>query len=112
MDPQMQMDVTDDDKLWAMLSWLPYLGWIAALIVVFTEDKKQRKFMMYNAVQSLALSLVGGVLTAVLSFVVIGCVIGVAWLVYAIYLAIQAYQGNWVTVPVITDFCKNQGWIS
>jgi hypothetical protein len=28
-----------------------------------------------------------------------------------IYLAVKAYQGEWVTVPLLTDFCKNQGWI-
>jgi hypothetical protein len=27
-----------------------------------------------------------------------------------IYWGIQAYQGNYVTIPVITDFVKKQGW--
>jgi uncharacterized membrane protein len=75
------------------------------------EDKKSRPFVKYNAVQSLALAIVGWVLSAVLSFVVIGCVIGFAWLIYAIVLAIQSYQGQWVNIPLLTDFCKKQNWI-
>ena len=45
--------------------------------------------------------------------IVLGAVlaVGFAVLIYTIYLAIQAYQGEWVTIPFITDFCKNQGWI-
>jgi uncharacterized membrane protein len=101
-------EVTQDDKLWALLSWLI---WIVALIALLMEDKKSRPFIRYNAVQSLALTVVGWVLSAVLSFIIIGCVIGVAWLVYVIILAIQSYQGKWVTIPFLTDFCKKQGWI-
>lgn len=101
-------EVTQDDKLWALLSWLI---WIVALIALLMEDKKSRPFIRYNAVQSLALAVVGWVLSLVLSFVFVGCVIGVAWLVYVIILAIQSYQGKWVTIPFLTDFCKRQGWI-
>ncbi len=101
-------EVTQDDKLWALLSWLI---WIIALIALLMEDKKSRPFIRYNAVQSLALAVVGWVLSLVLSFVVVGCIVGVAWLVYVIVLAIQSYQGKWVTIPFLTDFCKKQGWI-
>jgi uncharacterized membrane protein len=101
-------EVTQDDKLWALLSWLI---WPIALVALLMEDKKSRPFIRYNAVQSLALAVVSWVLSAVLSFIIIGCVIGVAWLVYVIILAIQSYQGKWVTIPFLTDFCKKQGWI-
>ncbi len=101
-------EVTDDDKLWALLSWL---FWPIAIVVLLLEDKKQRPFIRYHAIQSLALAVVGWVISFILSFVVIGCVVGVVWLVYVIYLAIKAYQGEWVTIPFITDFCKKQGWI-
>lgn len=101
-------EVNQDDKLWALLSWLI---WVVALIALLMEDKKSRPFIRYNAVQSLALAVVGWVLSLVLSFVFVGCVVGVAWLVYVIILAIQSYQGKWVTIPFLTNFCKNQGWI-
>lgn len=101
-------EVTQDDKLWALLSWLI---WVIALIALLMEDKKARPFIRYNAVQSLALAVVGWVLSLVLSFIFVGCVVGIAWLVYIIILAIQSYQGQWVTIPLLTDFCKKQGWI-
>jgi len=101
-------DITDDDKLWALLGWII---WVIALIAILMEDKKARPFIKYNAVLSLAL----GVALTVVSFALspvfgIGCIVGVAYLVYVIYLAVQAYQGKWVTVPWLTDFVKNQGW--
>ena len=101
-------EVTQDDKLWALLSWL---FWPIAIIVLLLEDKKERAFIKYHAVQSLVLGVIAGVVSGVLSFIIIGCVVGLAWFVYVIYLAIQSYGGQWVTIPFITDFCKNQGWI-
>jgi len=100
-------EITQDDKLWALLSWL---FWPIAVIVLLI-DKKERPFIKYHAVQALALGVVGYLISALLSAVVVGCFVGFAVLIYTIYLAIQAYQGEWVTIPFITDFCKNQGWI-
>ena len=111
MDPQVtvQAEITDDDKLWALLSWI--FAPLVPIIVLLLDDKKARPFIKYNAVQALVLSVAGYVVSSVLSFIIIGCFIGLAVLVYVIYLAIQSYQGNWVTIPVVTDFCKSQGWI-
>ncbi len=36
--------------------------------------------------------------------------VNLALVVYLIYLAIKGYQGEYVTIPVVTDFVKNQGW--
>jgi len=95
-------DLTSDDKLWALLSYLfpPLFG----IIVLVMEDKKTRPFLRYNAFVSIIL----GVLTIVLSGICIGPLV---WF-YCIYLAIKSYQGEWVVVPVVTDFVKNQGWAS
>ena len=97
-------EITDDDKLWALLCWI--IGIIVPIVVLLMEDKKDRPFIKYHAVQSLAF----GVVWLVVGTITFGCV-GVLGMIYAIYLAIQAYQGKWVTIPIITDFCKNQGWI-
>lgn len=97
-------DITQDDKLWSLLGWI---FWPIALICLLIEDKKNRPFIKYNAVQSLVL---GGVawLTSVIG---IGLCLGPLAFIYGIVLGIQANSGKWVTIPVITDFCKNQGWI-
>jgi hypothetical protein len=36
--------------------------------------------------------------------------IGVLVWFYALYLGIKSYGGEWVEVPVISDFVRNQGW--
>ena len=97
-------DVTSDDKLWALLSWII---WPIGVIVLFLEEKKGRPFIKYNAAQSVLLGIVAWAST----FIVIGVCLAPLAFFYAIYLGIQAYQGEWVEVPVVTDFCKNQGWV-
>lgn len=107
-------EITQDDKLWALLSWLI---WPIAIIVLLLEDKKNRPFIRYNAIQSIALGIVAIVLTILLSaitFFIGGCagwLISLAYAVYVIVLAIQSYQEKWVVIPFLTDFCKKQGWI-
>lgn len=100
MKPGGMDDVTDDDKLWALLG---YIFPLIALIVLLMEDKKARPFLKYHAIQALIL----GVVAAILSGVCIGLLI---W-IYGIYIGFQAYQGQWTEIPVVTDFAKNQGWL-
>ena len=97
-----QTDLTQDDKLWSLLSWI---FWPVALIMLLMEDKKARPFIKYNAVLSLAFSVV----MYITGTITVGCLL-VVGMIYAIYLAIQAYQGKWVTVPFLSDFIKKQGW--
>jgi len=93
-------EITQDEKLWALLSYIfcPLIGIIALLI----EDKKNRPFIKYNAVVSIIL----GIIAIVLSWACLGILV---WF-YAIYLGIKSYQGEWVQVPIVSDFVKNQGW--
>jgi len=97
-------DITQDDKLWALLSWII---WPIGVVVLLLEDKKNRPFVKYNAVQSVTLGLVAWA-TSVIG---IGLCLGPLAFIYAIYLGIQSYQGEWVAIPFLTDFCKNQNWI-
>jgi len=53
MDPQVPMDVTDDDKLWSLLSWI--FAPLVPIIVLLLEDKKVRPFIKYNAIQALVI---------------------------------------------------------
>ena len=100
-------EITDDDKLWSLLSWII---WVVGVIALLMEDKKDRPFVKYNAVMSLV---VGVALTIIVGITSpFTCGITVILFAYPIYLGIKAYQGEWVVVPVITDFVKNQGWAS
>ena len=103
--------ITDDDKLWALLSWI--FAPLVPIIVLLLEDKKGRSFIRYNAMQGLVAGVVAVVLSGILGTVIpcIGFLIWPVIWIYLIYLGIQAYNGKWVEVPVITDFAKKQGWI-
>lgn len=104
-------DVTSDDKLWAALSYVfaPVLG----IIVFLMEDKKARPFIKFHAVQSIAVSVVVWILVVILATVTLGfggiCA-PLVWLVF-LYWGYKAYQGEMVSIPVVTDFIKKQGWV-
>jgi uncharacterized protein len=101
-------DLTSDDKLWALLSWI--LAPIVPVIVLLMEDKKSRPFIKYNAVMGLIWSLVYIIIGGILTAVVIGpCVMGLGWLA-TLYWGIKSYQGTTVKIPFLSDFVKNQGW--
>ncbi len=100
----MNSELTSDDKLWSLLGWLI---WPVAVIVLFMEDKKNRPFIKYNAVLSLAF----WVVVLIVGTITVGC-LAVVGSIYAIVLGIQSFQGKWVTVPFLTDFIKKQGWVA
>jgi uncharacterized membrane protein len=94
-------DVSQDDKLWSMLG---YIIPLIAIVVLFMEDKKNRPYVKFNAVQSI----VATVALTIISTVTLGCG-GILFLVM-FWWAYQAYQGQDVRIPVISDFIRNQGW--
>jgi uncharacterized membrane protein len=101
MDP-MGDEITSDDKIWSLLG---YIFGIVALIALLIEDKRDRPFIKFHAIQALML----WVVTVLLSWTM--CLWVLPW-GFGIYIGILAYQGQWSEVPVLTDFAVNQGWIS
>ncbi|MBL8050154.1 MAG: hypothetical protein JNM46_02950, partial [Anaerolineales bacterium] len=93
----MSSDITSDDKLWAMLS---YLLPLIAIVVLFMEDKKSRPYVKFNAVQSI----VAAVVLSIIATVTFGCG-GILGLVF-FWWAYQAYQGQDIRIPMITDFIR------
>ena len=100
-------DISSDDRLWAALGYpIP----IIAIIVLLMEEKKNRPFIRFHAVQSIALNIALWVLIFVLSATVILAVCApFLWLV-TLWPAYDSYKGNYTEIPVITNFLKNQGW--
>jgi uncharacterized membrane protein len=95
-------EITSDDKIWALLG---YIFGIVAILALLLEEKKDRPFVRYHAIQALML----WAITVLLSFTI--CLWIIPW-AYGIFVGIQAYQGRWMSVPVLTDFGKNQGWLA
>ena len=97
----MSSDISSDDKLWAMLG---YLIPLIAVVVLFMEDKKNRPYVKFNAVQSIAATVV----LTIISTITLGC--GSILFFAMLWWAYQAYQGQDVKIPMISDFIRNQGW--
>jgi len=115
-------DVTDNDRLMALLAYI--IGVIVPIIILVSEENKNRPFQRYHAVQSLGLwvaSLIYSVLACIVYFLLSTITLGLLgfclWILFLLPLVpvilygIKAYQGEWVVIPVLTDFLKKQGWL-
>lgn len=108
MSDQVSPDITSDDKLWTALAYI--FTPLVPIILLLMEDKKDRPFIKAHSMQALVFGVIFYILVSVLSVVIIGlCLIPIGWGLQ-IYWAIKAYNGEFVNIPVITDFVKNQGW--
>lgn len=106
----MSPSITDDDKLWAALSYItmyiPFGFPVAAIVNLVWEEKKNRPYIKVQAVQSIAL----WVVILGLSFIGVGLCLAPIVFFASLYWAYQAYQGQDIQIPMISDFIKNQGW--
>jgi uncharacterized membrane protein len=100
-------ETTQNEKLWAALGWLPITPvWpILAIVALLMENTKDSAFVRYHAI----LSIVTGIAAAIITVVTFGLG-GVLFLVF-FYWAYKAYQGEMVEIPVLTNFCKDRGWV-
>ena len=103
--------VTDADRTMAMWAWMPIVGGLVALYILIAEEQRQHPFRKFHAVNSLLFNIAAGLVITVLSIVLVGlCLLPVIW-AYQGYVAYKAYQGEWTTVPGLTDLARSQGWI-
>ncbi len=106
----MSADATSDDKLWALLAYI--FTPIVPIIILLMEGKKNRPFIRAHNAQALILGIIIVILGAVIGPFTLGilsCVGVLLWFV-CIYWGIQAYNGKYVEVPVVTNWVKSQGW--
>ena len=105
--PESTSEITSDDKLWGALSYFPLI----AIIMLLIEDKKNRPFIKFNAVQAIALGVVLFVINLVLGLIpVIACVTPLIWLV-VLWPAFIAFGGKYPELPFISNFIRKQGWV-
>ncbi len=106
----------------ALLAYI--IGVIVPIIILVSEENKNRPFQRYHAIQSLGLwvaSLIYSVLACIVYFLLSTITLGLLgfclWIMFLLPLVpvilygIKAYQGEWVVIPVVTDFLKKQGWL-
>ncbi len=105
-----------DANIAAALSYF----WLIGLIFFLIE--KKNRFVRFHALQALFYG-VGLVILGVIldylggyvffAFSCLGGVVHLAWLVGAIYAAVQAYNGKWFKLPVVGDMAYNNAanWV-
>jgi uncharacterized membrane protein len=98
--------ITSDDKLWSALSYV--FSPLVPIIMLLMEEKKNRPFIKFHAVQSLVAGIILWIVVPILAMFTFGCG-AIIWFIM-FYWAYKAYQGEMVKIPVVTDFVKNQGW--
>ena len=123
IDQSQYTEISDNDKMMALLAYV--VGIIIPIVILLSESGKQRPFQRYHAVHALVLS--GGLLIITIAF---SCTFGVVFelltaglgtccllpaillpYVLSIIYGVQAYQGNYVEIPVVTNLARSQGWI-
>jgi uncharacterized membrane protein len=116
-------DVTDNDKLMALLSYL--LTPLVPAIVLLSADMKARPYQRYHAVQALGLIVAEAVIAVVLCILVTICAavsLGIGGLLYClffllyipqIYYAFVAYtKPTYFEIPMLTQFMVQQHWLT
>jgi uncharacterized membrane protein len=96
-----------DSKLWAALCWVfaPLVG-----IIVLVTDKKNDKFVLFHAYQSIVAAIGLWVAMMVISVVTLGFGFlcwPLIWLAF-LFFAYKAYQGEKFSLPVVGDFAEKQ----
>jgi uncharacterized membrane protein len=85
------------------------LGWITGLIFFLVE--KQNRFVRFNAMQSILLSvvwIVGGWILDVIPYVggVLGLLFGIAGFIIWIICLVNGFQGKYFKLPLIGDYAE------
>jgi len=104
-------DITSDDKLWSLLAYI--FTPIVPIIILLMEEKKNRPFIRYHNAHALAwgiINIVAGTLLSAVLFFCFGAPSIIIWAV-GIYFGYKAYQGEYVKIPVVTDFLTKQNWL-
>lgn len=108
--PPAAPEVSSDDRLWALLCFI--ITPLFPIITLLMEDKKNRPFLKYHAVPTLILGLVEIVISSIISAIlpIIACFTPLI-VIFNIVWALKAYKGEYVDIPFITNFAKQQGWV-
>lgn len=95
-------NVTDDERLWAMLCWLQIMGlWpIVSILVLFLDSTRHSAYIRYHAMVSLLLGI------ALIPVTLLTCGLGAVLYLGYFYWALKAYQGEWVRIPVVSNWVK------
>jgi uncharacterized membrane protein len=89
------------------LCYVPFVGWIAAIVFLIIESEKT---VRYNAVQALILSLALWVIPFALGITIILAILSplvwIAGLILEVVVAVKTYNGEKVVLPAISKWTE------
>ncbi len=92
-------------NLASALCYVPFIGWVAAIVLLLVEKNPAVK---WHAVQSLLLGVAVWILALVLgATVVLALLVPLIWvagLIVQLFLAVKAYQGGVVKLPLLGNW--------
>jgi uncharacterized membrane protein len=98
---------SDTSKLLAAIG---YPIWIVALIAILIDPYKDEKFVKFHGFQALALGVGGWIVLVVIGFIpfvdLLSPLLWLALFVYQIIIAVKAYNGQYVEIPLVYGFVK------
>jgi uncharacterized protein len=103
-DPSIDAE-NSDDRIWAFIAYI-FAPWVSLFMLLFMQNQKISSFLKYHSTQALT----WGVSWIILSVLGVGICLFPFVLIYSIYLGFKAYHGEFVEIPLITNFIRNQGW--
>ncbi len=92
-------------NLASALCYVPFVGWVAAIVLLLVEKNPAVK---WHAVQSLllgvAIMVIAFALGATVVLAILVPLIWVAGLIVQLFLAVKAYQGSVVKLPLLSGW--------
>ncbi|MCL5016651.1 MAG: hypothetical protein M1441_00730 [Candidatus Parvarchaeota archaeon] len=80
------------------------LSWLSGIIVFVTKGQDDKR-MKFHSLQAIFLGIIAIVLEFVLFFIPsLGSVLAFLIWLYGMYIAVKAYEGEDIKVPVIADY--------
>lgn len=102
-------EVTDDDKLWALLCYV--LSPIIPVVVFFLSSKRLRPFIKSHYAQALVLGFINLILWSVLTWILsLLFLIPFGLWLGLVFLGIMAYQGNEIHLPLLSPLLQSNGF--
>lgn len=116
---------SDNDKVLAGLSYVSQivLPVILPLVLLLSDEGKRSAFVRHHSVQSLALLVISILYEMVVGTVVlvigavVPCLLAILWVLFLVplvplvYYGWKAFQGEYVEMPWLTAFLKQNNWL-
>jgi uncharacterized membrane protein len=80
------------------------LSWLSGIIVFFTKGQSDKR-MKFHSLQAIFLGIIAVVIDLILFFIpFLGPILAFLIWLYGMYIAVKAYEGEDIKVPVIADY--------